>query len=76
MYRLWSRYWRRKAETDSPAYRRLRRVGLCGGRLGTLAAWLLTVNYQLLTIALFMDERHCLTRVGRELLGRLGLFGE
>ena len=74
VYRHWSRYWRRQGETGSALYRRLGRVGLCGGRPGIFLAWLVTFHYQMLTIALFMDEGHCLTRVGRELLARFGLF--
>jgi hypothetical protein len=54
-------------------YRRLRRFGLIDTRLSKLLAWLLTLNYQLLTIALFMIEGYSLGRavpaVGRTLLG-------
>ena len=50
----------------------LRRTGVSGGRPGVFLAWLLTFHYQVFTIALFMDEGHCLTGVGRELFARFG----
>jgi D-alanyl-lipoteichoic acid acyltransferase DltB (MBOAT superfamily) len=71
VYRLWSRYWQRQSRTGSALYRRLQEIGFCGGRAGLVAAWLLTVNYELLTIALFMDEWHAGRRVIGELMARL-----
>ncbi|UCG34159.1 MAG: MBOAT family protein [Phycisphaerales bacterium] len=72
VHRQWSRFWYHRRGLDTKLLRLLRRTGMSGGRPGIVLAWLLTFHYQAFTIALFMDEGHCLTRVGRELLGRLG----
>lgn len=56
--RRWHLYWEQKRQQEASSYRRLQRIGLTGGgRLGRFLAWVLTINYQIITMSLFMDEQ-------------------
>lgn len=68
--RQWRLFWTRRRNRQSATCQWLRRIGLCGGKLGAGLGWFLTVNYQFLTIALFMDEQNAGRKVGAELLAR------
>jgi D-alanyl-lipoteichoic acid acyltransferase DltB (MBOAT superfamily) len=67
--RRWSDYWARQRERQSNTYQKLKRWHVVGGRPARLAGGLLTVAYQILTIAVFMDERYAGTRWLPYLLG-------
>ncbi len=61
--RMWALYWKRHREAGSRLYQQLARLRIVNSPVNTLAAWLLTFHYQILTIAWFMDEEHAGRRV-------------
>ena len=67
--RRWRLFWEGQREANTQTYRRLERARLANSPLSRIAAWLLTFNYQILTIAWFMDEWHAGGLVARRLLG-------
>ncbi len=69
--RRWRLFWERQRDGATPLYGACRRAGLIDAPLGAALAWLLTLHYQMLTIALFMDEKHCGTRFLPQLFARL-----
>lgn len=66
--RAWRLYWQRHRETGTSLYRGLRRLRLVDSPLNAAVGWLLTFNYQILTIALFMDEANAGRLMFRQLL--------
>jgi D-alanyl-lipoteichoic acid acyltransferase DltB (MBOAT superfamily) len=69
--RRWMLYWQGQRDRTTALYVRLRQARLIESPLSLAAAWLVTTVYQLLTIALFMDEHHCGTRFLPELAKRI-----
>jgi alginate O-acetyltransferase complex protein AlgI len=67
----WRRFWQRHRERESGVCRIARRCRILDGPLGSAAGWLLTFHYQVLTIAVFMDEKHAGAGFLGELLRRL-----
>jgi len=66
--RIWRGFWERRRVAGDLCYRAARRARLTDAFLGRAIAWTVTLAYQVITIALFMDERHC----GRRFLPELG----
>jgi len=68
--RIWKQFWTRQAEQQTPIYRTLDRIKLVNSPSTIGVAWLLTYNYQILTITLFLDEkRQIIERIRRLLAG-------
>jgi hypothetical protein len=68
--RIWKQFWTRQAEQQTPIYRTLDRIKLVNSPITIGVAWLLTYNYQILTITLFLDEkRQIIERIRRLLAG-------
>jgi D-alanyl-lipoteichoic acid acyltransferase DltB (MBOAT superfamily) len=69
--RRWRLYWLARRESHGPLYESLRRVGLVGGRFSISLGWSLTIGFELLALAIFMDEVYA----GRRWVGYLlGLY--
>ncbi|MBN1343427.1 MAG: MBOAT family protein [Phycisphaerae bacterium] len=67
--RSWHQYWTDQRDRHTPLYTTLRRYRLVGGWLSFILSWALTITYQLMTIALFMDEGYSGRRCFGYLLG-------
>jgi alginate O-acetyltransferase complex protein AlgI len=68
--RVWKHFWTRQAERQTPLYRTLDRAKLVNSPITIGMAWLLTFNYEIVTVAWFLDERQqIIKRIGRLLAG-------
>jgi len=67
--RRWHLYWSGQREAETRLYDALRRRGLVGGWFSRVLAWGLTTAYQILTIAIVMDESYAGVRWIGYLLG-------
>ena len=68
IWRYWSRHWQQQRQDGSRLYTALARARLVNSPLNTALCWLLTFNYQIITIAWFMDENHELRLAARRFL--------
>ena len=71
--RMWSQTWKQSQENATPLYRRLEKLKLVNSPLNAALSWLLTFNYQIVTISIFLDEKHTWWLLGRHLLKIVGI---
>jgi len=67
--RAWCRYWSDHRERQTAIYRKLREWRWVGGHVSRRLSGCLTVAYQILTLAIFMDEKYAGVRWIGYLLG-------